>query len=275
MKVDNNIVVREGFDSRSNIVAKSTVCVDNILKLSKVDIKKIYHNINKFGFSMVEPKLFTDSNIDFIKFSQNFGTTVQHERANSHGITEIRQISGFSDFFGTGNEATGLHTDGSYLNNPPEILILQCINPSKIGGKTQLVSAKFIFDELVKENTTARQMLFHENCYKIQRGEKFLTRPVFWMKGSSTCISFRSNGKAKIYVKKKCREAFKLLQEIINNDKNILSFKINKQQILILDNLGVLHGREAFPKSEDRYLKRIFINRNCESRKKIQLGFSH
>jgi alpha-ketoglutarate-dependent taurine dioxygenase len=273
------------FDSNFEI-SRALLEIQTVGKISKNEIDNMYKIFQRWGFVVIRPNetgedmgYFEDELLELKKY---FGNDFEHERSRENGITTIKLELGFPNYFGTNNARTGLHTDGSYDKNPPKIVIHQCIVPSENGGETLLVSFKNVYRQIANDESIITLLSCPTNTFTISRDGRVFTRSVFCdcEEDGRIRASFRSCRHQKTatvfatspdgYIER----AFDKLDEIIHRPESILTFKLNKFDILVLDNTSVLHGRKEFEDNSDRTLHRLMLDGQIDChREKLCFGF--
>ncbi|MDJ0600468.1 MAG: TauD/TfdA family dioxygenase [Crocosphaera sp.] len=266
---------RETFNSNFDI-SNATLTASSFFSIKDNHISRIYEVFNRYGFVLIHltsPKVFLEELGIFDKY---FGNIIYHNRSDSSGISLIKIIPNFSNYFGTTNENTGLHTDGSCSKKPPKIVILYCEISSEIGGESQLLNCKLLYNNIVKYAPDLLNVLFEPNVFTITRDNESFTQPVFYYENDRVFTRFRGNKTAKISVLPKAKKAFNFIKKFVCDPKNILQFKLKQNQFLVIDNTMVMHGRTEFPKDSPRKLNRVFFDGNIKNSQfpyQIQFGF--
>mmetsp|Transcript_1226 Transcript_1226/g.1773 ORF Transcript_1226/g.1773 Transcript_1226/m.1773 type:complete len:726 (+) Transcript_1226:451-2628(+) len=148
------------------------------------------------------------------------------------------------------------HTDGPYNRNPLQHQVLQCIKQSPIGGESQLSDAfgaaialkedhPEYFDILAKTKvffryTDANLDVFSERSM-LQTDEKGNLENIFFSNRVDISPIFENLDEAnKFYYAKQ------LWREYFYDPKRVATFKLEENDMLIFDNMRLLHGRTAF-----------------------------
>ena len=169
------------------------------------------------------------------------------------------------------NLGGAIHSDGPQLSVPPKYVIMGCIQQAKIGGSSIISSTKKIANYLKIKNPKVLKVL-KKNFLFERRGFKFaneniLKKPIFEIKKKK--FLFR-------YLREYIEAAYKIKSININKEKiqsmNILDkllfkkefqfkYKLNKGDIIILNNYYLAHGRSSFKLNESgqRSFLRIWI----------------
>ncbi|MEN8446081.1 MAG: TauD/TfdA family dioxygenase, partial [Cyanobacteria bacterium J06555_13] len=220
---------------------------------------------------------------ELMEVKECFGTDVPHVRSDKRsGVSTICIENNFPNHFGTTNIDTGLHTDGTYSENSPKVVIHQCEIPSETGGESQLASCRRVYREMVEHHPKELgELLFPPHrTFSIRRENDSNTTSVLsWSEDGRIEATFRSNFSTKdpaefSYPSDRHKEAFEVFAAIAHREDSVLTFKMKKHDILILDNASVLHGRTEFPEDSKRKLNRLLLNGNIESSSKVlSIGF--
>ncbi|CBN58806.1 hypothetical protein OSCI_3890022 [Kamptonema sp. PCC 6506] len=240
------------------------------------DKQRFFNIFNQFGFVILEhnpPCEHQCIKQNLLFLSDFFGTVKQHKRSNKDGISIITPLEGYPDYIATTNKAHLLHTDGTFEQDAPKIVALQCEIPSKEGGLSQIIQAESIYEYLSKNDPQGLQKCFMTDAFTIVRHDQTATKPIFKREKQRILMEFRSDSTAFIQIKLELKETFKLIKEYINNPKNQFIFKLQANQILITDNTRILHGRTSFPDYEVRKLNRLWFNGESKYSHLIRLGF--
>lgn len=254
-------------------VNEATLKISNFCSIKDEEIYLLYKTFNQFGFVLVDCTSAQDFLDELEALKRYFGRVIRHKRSDDNGVSAIKVTPGLPDYFGTTNEDTGLHTDGACSKTPPKIVIFQCQIPSQQGGETQLLSCKLLYKQIIHLNSELVAKLFDPNTFTIIRDEEVKTNCVFaYGENNKIFTIFRANGNAKVSVADESKEAFLLARKITKDKRNILQFKLKKNQILIIDNTSVMHGRLSFPINSKRKLNRLFLDGNI-SPKRLNFGF--
>lgn len=277
------------FDSKFSedriILPIARVCQSGtqLCALSDEEKAGMYNIFRRYGVVVLRPHSsnFEDYENELLSIKELFGNDVEHERSNQAGISKIKIDTDpeWSDYFGTNNSETGLHTDGSYTQEPPKIVIHQCIRPAKdVGGKTQLVSCKNIYSQLKEDSSDLIEHLICPNdVFTINRSQKTSTKSVFCdcKRNGRTEATFRSRGPANITISPgKAEEAFRKFDYLVHEPSNIFTMRLRMHDILVIDNTAILHGRESF-EDPGRELNRLLLDGKIpHADKTLQLGFS-
>jgi alpha-ketoglutarate-dependent taurine dioxygenase len=248
--------------------------IETISTISPFQITQLIQIFNQYGFLILQCNNFNHSEAEFLLLSKIFGKSTKHNRANCDGVVAIKPLQEYPLYLGASNAPHPLHTDGPFEKIPPKVMALQCENPDPVGGLSQVVSCRAIYQHLRTSDPQGLQLLFNSNAFTIHRDQQSETRAIFEYRDGKISMAFRTNdGKAKISVIPEALKMFDLILSFINNPQNSLSFKLERGQILITDNLSVLHGRTGFSKDSPRSLKRLNFDGESEYTPMLVFGF--
>ncbi len=272
------------------MISKANIAHNSLDVLNKVTLKVLYtwkmnYNekqtlfdiFNHFGLVILEhnPPCEHHQCIkdNLLYLSNFFGDVKRHKRSDKDGISIIMPQDGYPDYIATTNEPHLLHTDGTFEQDAPKVVALQCEIPSKEGGLSQIIQAKSIYKYLLRNDPQGLQKCFMTDAFTITRDNQTATKPIFKLAKERFSMEFRSDSSASIQIKPDIKDTFKLIKKYINNPKNKFIFKLDANQILITDNTRILHGRTSFPNYEVRKLNRLWFNGESKYSHLIELGF--
>jgi len=254
----NDFIAEKYFDATLSI-ENVTLNVSRCSGLLESDLEKFVRNFNEYGFVVVETKETEHPEEQLMMLAPLLGRVADHKMTDSYGVYSIAPTEKPDPRFpGTSNAPHPLHTDGAFLNNPEAIVALQCVVPAAEGGETTLASCSYIFKLLgEKYNLEKIQKLFTPGSLSIDRaGQKgefsFLEKHENRIK-----VRYRDDHYADIKTSDDAGELYKALKIILNGENSVLSFQLQPNQILIVDNSAVLHGRKSFPEEISRHYNRM------------------
>jgi len=267
-------VAPKNFNSSFDI-AEATIKVQTMCSITE-DIVFHAHNLfNRFGFLLFDPIFPQQFQDELEAIKKYFGTTIPHKRANSRGVSLIKPIPGFPDYFGTTTIETGLHTDGACSNEPPpKVIILQCVVSEPNGGDSLLLSCKLLYNHILEVMPEQLKELFRPDTFTITRDHQTTKKSVFYYDNGRIHTTFRGDTTANISPAPESLKAFNLVKTFVKDKKNILKFKLRENQILIIDNTSVMHGRLKFSENSSRQLNRVFLDGNPENLGQLYFGFN-
>lgn len=181
------------------------------------------------------------------------------ERDGAPIVAEVRPRAGFDPGSYGGTDEFLLHTDLAWMSDPltPEVMVLYCIRPDGAGGGESLIADGWgAFTALDAEDR--RVLTEHEVTFRSHFDTDVVTRrqaKVVSEVGGRKWIRFRRDlleGQVPGAVHRFARLA----------DSRAEAFRLEANQVLVLDNRRMLHGRQriAGGLGSDRLLLRIHAN---------------
>lgn len=250
--------------------------VSSVKDITNDEAIKMISLFNKYGALILEHDESLTAEENLFKLKKYFGNVIPHERSVNHGIATISNQKGFDGYLGANNEDHPLHTGGTYSEEPPIVILLQCLKPSDIGGESILVSSKSIYHFLQENDPKGLNDLKKRGVVTIKRGKDSADRAIFdehFLGNGSYTFSFRCDHVAEFYLKPcKIITTLALIKNFIDSAQNQIVFKLKRNQILIMDNCAVLHARKSFPADSDRCLQRLNVD-GKDTRYPLILGF--
>ena len=217
-----------------------------------------------------------------LRLGQHMGNIQGHVRADANGVVgggppvdtswksqrkEFEDVGSEDEFFA--------HTDGSYLNGlyvdesgmanpivPPRLLLLQIAQQAGKGGENFIVDGKKILQYLLEHEPQTAKMLFHPHCITISRDDVIAARVPVFEKANDGRIKIRFRFDNKVYAPEWSLPAVRRFHELANDPRFKKELKAETDDIIVIDNLAALHGRNAFENGEsyERKFRRVYIN---------------
>ena len=234
--------------------------VNSVLEMSTFKEAEMITKFNEFGFVILEHEPSATPKNNLLKLSDYFGKIIHHEHSNSQGIVPISPVDNYPEYVNTTTADLSLHTDGAFTIIPPKVIAIQCEIAAKSGGLTKLIDSKLVYEHLKRTNPVELLTLFNSDAITVKRDKKKATKPIFEEHYDRLILRFRADNAAHIFVQSKSFAAFKLFENFVNNIDNQIIFKLAENQILIIDNTRILHGRTAFCKQDTRLLNRLWFD---------------
>jgi hypothetical protein len=166
------------------------------------------------------------------------------------------------------------HSDGSYLDGlcvaggrvrrvmPPSMFLLQCVRPAEAGGLSFFIDAQQLFRTLAREEPELFALATTPGLISYCGGAQVaMSFPMFAQRRSGRWrIRFRSD---LMYAETSVREALQdLIERYVYSDLLRSYHSLQTREIVVCDNLRMLHGREAITgraAEGPRLLKRLWI----------------
>jgi alpha-ketoglutarate-dependent taurine dioxygenase len=249
---------RRPFDANLS-PASQVVAVDSIRRMTDDDRHELLRAFNRYGFAILDCHDRTDSRADLLALKGLLGKAAPHPRADEDGIVAINPKKKVAGFIGSSADEHLVHTDGSFSNTPERIVTLQCVTPARSGGLSLVASAQAAYDHLANHFPERLHQLGRADALTITRTTQSSTQPVFIPRGGDRhALKFRMpDGVAQAAPHPEVRELFAALCRFFSAPENVLSFKLEAGQVLIVDNTALVHGRTPFSPDEPRDMRRL------------------
>lgn len=140
------------------------------------------------------------------------------------------------------------HSDGSFESNPPELLLLQCVQPDLEGfGESRIVPVENLVTSLSAESLDLLRQPIYYFSKREQSGTAEATAPVLWsLPDGRDAIRYRRDEKYQIAARTDdAMNALDELTALIIEHGDILPAPLGAGDILVLDNRRCLHSRTA------------------------------
>ncbi|WP_444942313.1 TauD/TfdA family dioxygenase [Microbulbifer sp. ZKSA004] len=209
-------------------------------------------------------------NLLFLKLSLAMGNTID-TYGRLYGILDTgKDYTSEAIPVSQTNAPTGVHTDSSQRTVQPKILGLCCLTPAVEGGKSKIVSAAQVHENLRKTAPQKLEILYNnyirdlvtpgsnkniksilENCFPIfeYSNEKLSIRYMrYWIE--------KGHQRVNQPLSKEVLKALDILDKELNSAENTLSFYMNSGDMVFVDNTKVLHDRDGFIDTPDQ--KRVY-----------------
>merc|ERR1719491_2041467 len=164
---------------------------------------------------------------------------------------------------GTTSDEFEPHTDASFQQKSDEFLSLTCYQPSIDGGESYVVSGVAIYEHLKTVLTKSQlKSLFRPNAVTLTRGEESTTKAIFSKNEQTGHISvvWRKDiivDKMKQAVHPDAHAGVLAMLLFIEDERNHVVYKLQRNETLLCNNGAVLHARKSFPDTQVRRLDRL------------------
>lgn len=240
---------------------------ESIVDLSKKELNNIFKLFNSYGYLIIQSKDIIDPVSSLVSIGRCFGQTIHHNLSDSSGVHPVWYIPGFTEYANTTTCSVPVHTDGSFREHPPKIMLVHCKIPAEKGGYTRIASAKDVYRHLKTLDPDVLRGLFLKDAFTAKRDNRQAEKPVFLCKNNRIQMFYRSGNDIKITIHPKAKKGYLEIERFLVNPNNYIEFRLEAGQTLILDNTRLLHGRTSFSKDSPRKLYELW----CDG----VSGFSH
>ncbi|BAY49800.1 hypothetical protein SAMD00079811_74290 [Scytonema sp. HK-05] len=256
-------------------LSQVTLKITKLADISQSDKKSLFELFNKFKLVILECEPLPNPQDNLLALKKFFGSVKRHKRSDENGIVLVENLGNSplaTTYLATTNQAHLMHTDGPYEMEPPKIVAMQCEIPSKDGGLSQIVYSESVYEYLMENYLQELHRLFTYPL-TITRGDQTATRTVFVEKEGRISMTFRADSIISIAIPLQLEKVFRIIKNYVNDPNNQFIFELKANQIVILDNTSVLHGRTSFPDNEVRKLNRLWFDGISEYAHHLEFGF--
>ena len=242
-----------------------------LLKENYLNKKNYYIILKNLGKNKKDIKAKT------IKFANTFGTMISQNidekkivsvKPNVHKLKKFKKDNAKKKLrYHQTNLGGSIHSDGPQLIQPPNYVLMTCLNQSSEGGDSIIVNTKKIFQNLKKNKpkilrTLKEKFLFDQRGF-YKKKFKVLNKPIF--QNTSKDIKFRylrdyilsgyELKKKSLSLKKK--QAMSCLDEMLSSKKFQIKYKLKIGEMIIINNNVLAHGRTGFSIKNKQNLREI------------------
>ncbi len=158
------------------------------------------------------------------------------------------------------------HTDNPYRDPVPTLQILSCIENTAEGGESIVVDGFHAVRTLQQENSKHFELLSRYCARFRYAGSDDVNlsskRPMIELNADGELIAVRFNNRSSapfvdipFDVMSDYYQAYRHFAEIIERKENEVSFKLQADELFIVDNTRVMHSRNAFSGGGSRWLR--------------------
>ena len=162
------------------------------------------------------------------------------------------------------------HTDAAWLELPPELVGLYCINPAREGGMSRFVSLVSVHNEMARRHPALLARLYRPVPWDRQAehapgDDKVSRRPVFRYDGRvfMACVNEKliETGAelAGEPLDEETREALAAMRELLDSPALAVQLTIERGQVQFINNRAFAHARTDFTDAPEPHLKRHMI----------------
>ena len=162
------------------------------------------------------------------------------------------------------------HTDAPWLDLPPELVGLYCVNPALQGGVSRFVSLSSVHNEIRRRHPERLARLYRPFPWDRQAehahaDSKTTQRPIFQYDGRSFTAAFNEKlvetgaDLAGMPLDDEAREALAAMRAIVDSPELWVEFTIERGQVQFINNRQFAHSRTDFKDAAEPHLKRHLI----------------
>ena len=223
--------------------------------------------IKQYGFAVMSG--LPDDPEALLKVAQLFG----YVRETNYGpFFEVRSEINPVNLAYT-NRGLQAHTDNPYRDPVPTLQLLACIENTTEGGESIVVDGFKVVQTLQQENPVHFDLL-SDYCARFSYAgsddvELHSKRPMIELNPDGELIAIRFNNRSAApftdipFDKMQgYYQAYRHFAEIIERPENKVMFKLKANELFIVDNLRVMHSRNAFSGSGTRWLRGCYADKD-------------
>jgi alpha-ketoglutarate-dependent taurine dioxygenase len=188
-------------------------------------------------------------------------------------IYDVRD-TGKSLEYGVRRSVTSLellfHTDGPWLDAPPELVALLCLRPAREGGVSRFLSLCSVHDEMRRCHPQLLPRLYRPFCWDRQAehaadADTYARQPIFQYDGRALLARLNAalvaTGQtlAGEPLDAEGQEALAALQAVADSPELAIELTIGRGQLQVLDNRQFAHSRTSFRDADDATQKRHML----------------
>ncbi|GEM_PF-2184817 len=220
---------------------------------------KIFNLLNRRGFVLVSITSKPDIH-ELIRWQNEYLGSSMKDRGLNKGMYSTVMAEKNGKFFVNSNLTQPIHTDEGHTSVFPRYISLYCETPSASGGISTLVHSKGLLKNLKINFGDNIRLLFDQNAVCVKNVSGYESKSLLIrLKDGRTGISY-----SPILRGLSCDEpifdVYSGITKYVHDPENQIRFRLSKNQLLIIDNCRVLHGRTKFPASDDRVLYRMWFS---------------
>lgn len=253
-------------------------------------IPHLTEQIEARGFVLLEA---WDSKPETFKYiCQHFGQLQHHIRGDEDGIVSVAYQKSWNsslsqndpesvqqeEFQSYSADRVPPHTDGTFIHGmnlnadgeairvlPPRLVGFQCVQPAESGGELILVDAQKVLIALMDEKPELVSILFRPGCISFCRDDQLaLDLAVFGRMPDVEKLAVRIHFDRRVFMSSWSYEAIAVAYEqYFANPQYAVNIALKSNQILLIDNRRVLHGRSIY---------QVYKGRNVRFHRRIWIG---
>ncbi|MBS0359112.1 MAG: TauD/TfdA family dioxygenase [Proteobacteria bacterium] len=241
----------------------SAIPVCSTEQLRKIWDSKITSFFSAHGFFLLqlensEPQV-------LLQIAAILGQIQNNPNTDNQGITNVVGFDTGQKNTVVSSDSFSLHTDGAYLHGlaeingepvrvtPPKFVLLQCVKPSDEGGESILVDGKKALVSVLNQSPALLPSLF-KPCVSMVHNDLLISDVSIFSRNREGTYAIRYSYDEEMILPK---YSLPNISKFNSGLKPTFYQSLTSNQILVLDNKRMLHGRSAF--KGDRTLRRVWI----------------
>ena len=246
-------------------------------KFDFFDHKGISLFLKEHGYCVIKPQ---DHSLEaFRETAGKFGLIQFHTKSDEHGVVGggepiNKDWQSFKDdYHGELSSDFFPHTDGSFLNGmayvdgtakkitPPKFVILQCVSKPEFGGDNFLVDGQKIYNDLLLNHADTLKILMTSGSVTYCRDDLLSIDCAVFEKIDDDTLRIRYRYDSTAFIPEWANAAFNYIQNHYSSNENYITpISLEPGDILVMDNLRVLHARHKFiDGNQKRKVRRLWV----------------
>lgn len=238
----------------------------------------IYSQLEARGYAILRPA--SDSESALLQVASYFGRVQGHPKADERGIVTVtpekasQDSAQFERNVSKTSAAFALHTDGSFLDGicpvgdrffrlgPPSLFLLQCVRPAAEGGESVLVDTEEVFEALLLEQPALAELAQRRGLLHFFGGDQSALDFPLFEKVHPTTFRVRFRWDLALADSTHAQSLRYLIQNYFQNPRFQKRYRLRENEILIVDNQRMVHGRDAIAAPSERgsrLLRRVWL----------------
>lgn len=255
----------EHYVNDNNYLNEFSLSPVNLIKISNLDEKfhdELIKIIDKYGFVVIDLNSISNLNLENLAYWQEkfLGKIFCEKNPKKLTYCKVSAMPNSKYFVGS-SFSQPLHTDEGYTHSYPKYISLYCEKQATLGGISTLVDFLQIYPKLKLKFKNTLHELEKEDAVVVNSIIGLEKKPVLFFdkKTGTPGISYCATLK-EMYCNEQTFKIFDYITNFIHNPKNQIRFQLNENQLLIINNSRMLHGRTAFDDNEPRTLYRFWFD---------------
>lgn len=230
----------------------------HFVEYHKVD--QVRENLKDDGLVLIEGLRSTD---DLAWLAHEMGVPIQHRDSNlPGGIITLRPKDGIEreTFKGYTRKEQYLHTDGTMVQAPADIVVLTCERKAPQGGESIFLDGKVLYEKLSAASPELLAAMLKPDAATFgEPSDKLLKKPIFMHTDDGLrSIAFRYD--ALVAFSPAIKDKLGRLLQVM--DEHLFEVPLTPGQGYVLNNHRFIHGRRSF--TGDRIIHRVQIHAQPE-----------
>lgn len=190
------------------------------------------------------------------------GQQVKHTGVNKKYIAKVEATNEGKFYINTAFSQP-LHTDGGHQNQFPRFTSLLCVRPAQEGGVSTIIKASELLSELYSVFKDEVANLFNSDFIQIDTMHGTMNKLILFNLTQETIGISYTPVLQTIKTTKLGLRMLSFINHFIHDPCNQYRISLKQNDLLLMDNCRVLHGRTAFKKNDDRLLLRFWNEFIC------------